>query len=537
MFDFKGLISALLRKNDDNPVGDLKSATIWVQELPQHDIHQALKEIIKALGDLNKSEDTALKERIRVILYLDEKARSLQNTLCRDYLAVINDVTAQERQYLPSIQMFWEEMAAGYQNCIRTYAKNPGGKIREQMPLVTAKAIHFQAMQAKWKLIHYLPVDANIWRRLHRLYNFAEQEKIERVPVSLYSKQEETSCTSEYLQPMMLHLANPASLLPDQIEMIDFWLDSWAKSLVIESEFRPQRQIYAVNLGDTKPARKLRRNMLGEHYRYWGFELLQVHISKIIDQLKQGEVPARLKLGEACRLPACMDLIEEVSLRWAGKVTTRKHERIQAEKTLLVTESLADIIKLLKGGKPAASSAATYRIETRRSSDMAAPTISGEPDLFQTGAQQWQVENESLSGYGVTFDRSGPGEQLRIGTLVALKPPMGQGGLCIGIVRRIQNAPPRTVNAGIQTLSQTPVLVELHPLAGEGGKARYAIYLPELARMNQGRSLLIHSQMYSAGRMIRLLAQGKDYTIRLQTAVEQHSDYVRTGFDVVAKHA
>jgi hypothetical protein len=536
MFDFKGLISALLRKKDDNPVGDLKSATIWVQELPQHDIHQALKEIIKALGELNKNENTSLKERIRVLLYLDEKARGLQNTLCRDYLSVIDDMTAQDRQYLPSIQMFWEEMSVGYQNCIRAYAKNPGGKIREQMPLVTAKAIHFQAMQAKWKLLHYLPVDSTIWRRLHRLYSFAEMEKIERVPVPLYAKQEETSCASEYLQPMMLHLANPASLQPGQIEMIDFWLDSWAKSLVIESEFRPQRQIYAVNLGDTKPARKLRRNMLGDHYRYWGFELLQVHISKIVEQLKQGEAPARLKLGETCRLPVCLELIEEISQRWAGKSTTRKHERIQAEKTLLVTESFVSIIKQLKSGKAASSAAATYRIESRRSSDMAAPTITGEPDLFKISAQQWQVENESLSGYGVTFDRTGSGEQLKIGTLVALKPPTGQGGLCVGIVRRIQNAPPRTVSAGIQTLSQTPVLVELHPLAGEGGKASLAIYLPELARMNQGRSLLISSQIYSPSRMIRLKAQGKDYTIRLQTAVEQHSDYVRTGFDVVAKH-
>lgn len=536
MFDFKGMISALLRKKDDNPVGDLKSATIWVQELPQHDIHQALKEIIKALGDLNKNEETALKERIRILLYLDEKARGLQNTLCRDYLGSINDAASEARQYLPSIQMFWEEMATGYQNCVRVYAKNPGGKIREQMPLVTAKAIHFQAMQAKWKHFHYLPVDSAIWRRLHRLYSFAEREKIERVPVALYAKQEETSCTSEYLQPMMLHLANPASLLPDQIEMIDFWLDAWAKSLVIESEFRPQRQIYAVNLSDTKPARKLRRNMLGDHYRYWGYELLQVHISKIVDQLKQGEVPARLKLGEACRLPGCLELIEEVSLRWAGKATTRKHERIQAEKTLLVTESFASIIKQLKSGKPTGGAAATYRIESRRSSDMAAPTITGEPDLFKIGAQQWQVENESLSGYGVTFDRNGPGDQLRIGTLVSLKSPSGQG-LCVGIVRRIQNTPPRTVNAGIQTLSQTPVLVELHPLAGEGGKASLAIYLPELAKMNQGRSLLIPSQIYNAGRMMRLKAQGKDYTIRLQIAVEQHNDYVRAGFDVVAKHA
>ena len=75
MFDFKGLINALLRKKNDDPVGDLKSATIWVQELPKSDIGQAQQEIVKALGSLNNNPATGLKERIRVMLYLDEKAR------------------------------------------------------------------------------------------------------------------------------------------------------------------------------------------------------------------------------------------------------------------------------------------------------------------------------------------------------------------------------------------------------------------------------------------------------------------------------
>jgi len=263
MFDFKGLINALLRKTTDDPLGDLKSATIWVQELPQNDIHQAQQEIVKALSGLNRNPETSLKERVRVLLYLDEKSSSLQESLCREYLAAVDDPGNATRQLLPTILQFWEEMGSGYEQCIRTFAQNPGGaRIREQLPLLTAKALHFHAMQAKWSHMRYLPVEAHVWRRLHRLYLFAEQEKIDCVPVKLRPQREDTSCASEYLQPMMLHLANPASLHPNQIESVDLWLDSWAKSLVIEADFRPHRQLYAVNLGDTKPARKLRRNML-----------------------------------------------------------------------------------------------------------------------------------------------------------------------------------------------------------------------------------------------------------------------------------
>ena len=150
-------------------------------------------------------------------------------------------------------------------------------------------------------------------------------------------------------------------------------------------------------------------------------------------------------------------------------------------------------------------------------------------------AQQWQVENESLSGYGVTFSRNGAA-QLKIGTLVSLKAATTPN-LAIGIVRRISNEPPRQVHAGIQTLSQTPVLVELHPLPGrkrQGPPA--AIYLPELAKLQLGRSLLLPSKTYAQGKLVQLKAQGKAYTIRLQHARECGADYVRTGFDVVAKH-
>ncbi|MEN6585393.1 MAG: hypothetical protein ABFE02_04975 [Sulfuricella sp.] len=533
MFYFKGLINALLRKKNDDPVGDLKSATIWVQELPKSDIGQAQQEIIKALGSLNTNPATGLKERIRVLLYLDEKALSLQETLCREYLAAMDQPSSSAHQQIHTILQFWEEMAHGYRLCIRIFSKTGGnGDIRKQIPLLTAKAIHFCAMQAKWCHLRYLPVDPGVWRKLHRLYQFAEQENFDRTPVQLYPQQDETTCTAEYLQPMMLHLANPASLLPAQIEMVDFWLDTWAKSLVIESAFRPHRQLFAINLGDTKPARKLRRNMLGEKYRYWGVGMLLITITKVVERLKQGEMPARLKLSEDCRLPGCFELIDEVTRRWNGQGGTRKHERTAAQKTLLAVQGLGNIVAHLKG-RHQAGMTATYRTQDNALDGQTIIPPSKEAELFEE-AQQWQVENESLSGYGVTFHSNGAA-QLKIGALISLKEATTPN-LAIGIVRRINNEPPRQVHAGIQTLSQTPVLVSLHPLPGEKGRPASAIYLPELTKLQLGRSLLLPCRIYAQGKLVQLKAQGKAYTIRLQNEGERGGDYVRTGFDVVAKH-
>lgn len=542
MFDFSGLINAILRKKSDDPVGDLKSATIWVQELPLADIHTAQIEIVRALSSINENKKMPLKERIRVCMYLNEKARALQDNLCRDYLVTMEDEKAPERAYLHTILAFWDEMAVAYQICIRSFAQDPSTKLWPTIHTLTARALYHFAMQAKWAYLRYLPVEGAVWRNLHRLYLFAEREKFEKTPLKLFpDSPDETSCLSEYLQPLMLMLANPESLQPQQINQVDAWLDTWAKSVSLETQFRPHRQLYAVNLGDTKPARSLRRNMLGEKYRYWGVGLLLVTIEKAIEQLKSGELPARLGLGEDCRLPQCLELIELAENRWAKKDVQRKHERKPNVKVVHVVQGLHDILSQLKPGakirrKPKGEMVGYQVIGYTVGGTPVDMNTQGNQDLFEPALEQWIMENESASGYGVTFNPSGH-NGLKIGSLIGLKPESSRHFL-IGVIRRINKNPTSKTYVGIETLSQAPIPVELHSLSHGDSRAPQsnAVYLLEMPQAQVARSLLLARQDYEPGRQLQLKAQGKAYTIRLQNALEETEDYSRVPFDVLARH-
>ena len=552
MFDFKGFISALLRKKPDGPIDRLKSATIWVQELPDSDVQEALEQIIKALSPLNDNKKTSLKERIQVLLHLDEKASGLQETLCREYLANYEDPNSPEKLFLPTILSFWEEMAESYQHCIRDFAQNPSNKkIMEMLPLLTARAIYYYAMQAKWSYLRYMPVDTHVWRNLHRLYLFAERENFAQTTLKLYPHSaEDTTPTSEYLQPLMLHLANPESLLPKQINMVDSWLNSWTKSISLEPNFRPQRQIYAVNLGDNKSAKKLRRNMLGEKYRYWGIGLLLVTITKTIDQLKNGELPIHLKLGEDCRLPACIDLIELVANRWAGKGATRKHERQKIANIVEVVQGMSAILESIKpGAKPTSSGRQKSKPSAEEQhiinyqltsipgfTSLDETTTLSEPELFESDLNQWIMEDESVNGYGAVFSSNGK-SLLKIGTLIGLKPD-NKKHFAVGIVRRINKDLSSKVHVGIQALSQTPIAVELHPMLDKTARNNTleAIYLPETPGSEFPRCIIMPNSAYNRGQTMLLKAQGKTFSIRLQQALEQTDDFARINFDVLAKH-
>ena len=542
MFDFGGLVNAILRKKSDDPVGDLKSATVWVQELQLADIHKAQIEIVRALSSINENKKMPLKERIRVCMYLNEKACALQENLCRDYLITMEDEKAPERAYLHTILAFWDEMAVAYQICIRNFAQDPTSKLWPTVHILTARALYHFAMQAKWAYLRYLPVEGAVWRNLHRLYLFAEREAFDKTPIKLFpDSADETYCLSEYLQPLLLMLANPESLRPQQINQVDGWLDTWTKSVSLEMQFRPHRQLYAVNLGDTKPARTLRRNMLGEKYRYWGVGLLLVTIDKTIEQLKGGELPARLGLGEDCRLPQCLELIELVKNRWAKKDVERKHERKSNVKVVQVVQGLPDILSQLKPGaktkrKPKGEMV-DYQVMgfTVGGSPMEMNTL-GEPALFEPALEQWIMENESVTGYGVTFNPSGQ-NGLKIGSLIGLKPDTSRHFL-IGVIRRINKNPMSKTYVGIETLSQAPIPVELHSLPDGSSRTQRsnAVYLLEMPQAQLARCLLLARQDYEPGRLWQLKAQGKAYTIRLQNAVEVADEYSRVPFDVLARH-
>lgn len=537
MFDFKGLINALLRRPADEGVNDLKSATIWVQELPEGDVHQAQAEIIKTVAALNANQKIQTRERIRTILYLDDKAQRLQETLCRNYL---HD-SAFGRHYLPTILSFWSEMASAYKTCLRHYAQKPVRSVADELPKVTARGIHYYAMLAKWSHIRYLPVDSRVWRNLHRFYLFAETEGFADTQIKLYSNSSrQTTCAQQYLHPLMLQLAAPESLLVQQIDLVDHWLDQWSDLLVVERQIRPHRQLFAANLDEPKPGKKLRRNMIDAKYRYWSTDALIERIEQAMEQVRDGAVPAKLGLGEEFRAQSGLDLLETIANRWSreGASITRKHERTSRQKTVHVIQGLPAIVdklahpeKLRSRRRKITSGSGNTGFEIIGPTVPASPDTS--PELFEANALEWHIENESQYGIGAKFF-SDINLKLSIGELVGLRLE-DQTRFVIGIVRRIQKNLDGQVYVGVETINQTPILVQLRE-AGTDTDAFDAIYLPEADNGVIPRCVLIPPERFQSEQDLRLEAQGKSFTIRLKNVLETNEDYTRAKFGVLAKH-
>ena len=535
MFDFKGFVQSLLRKQvESGTVTDLKTATQFMQELGGADILRALTEVTRALAELNRNTSIGVKERVRTVLYLDEKAQLLQDQLTAEWLSKVGDVQQGNRQILPSLAAYALQQQLAFKTCLRGYAKSPSRSLEDAIKLVTARAMMAYGRDAVLALVRYIPVEDRIWRNLHRLYSFAETEQFAQAKIQIYPGNDRLfSCMNLYLRLAMLHLSQADRLPAHHIIKLDEWLARQLDTMTLERQIRPHRQAYVVDLGVDSGPKRLRRTMIGEGLRYWSTDTLVEIVEQTMQRLTEGSNPVELGFGEGIRTQECLTLLNGLNQRWSREADPmlRRYERQPTQKSVTVAQGLKDVIHHLRlgvGAKPVANG----KPVDLHVSGPGTLAHSSSDALFESHLEEWLVENQSVTGVGATFNPSYTHE-LRVGTLVGLRED-GAGNCALGVVRRLQNSGDGHAYAGIETLSQRPLVVELGE-EGDSDSKIDGLYIPEITESKTPRSLIVPADTFRPGKIMRLAAQGKAYMIRLWPASEETGDFARTNFDVVGR--
>ncbi|WP_035057482.1 hypothetical protein [Andreprevotia chitinilytica] len=512
MFDFKGLVGALFSRRDQEGVYDFKSATVMMQELPESDILQAQIEIVKALRQLNTNPKISLKERLKTVPYLDEKARTLQQYLVDVYQGKVMDEHIGPPHVLPTLLAFWSEMGDAYRITLKQAQQTSNKPLDKTLHLFILRGLIYFGQQAKWAWLRYMELDTKIWRNLNRLYLLAEQQGCAATPMQPYGDAEITEIRREYIQTQMLALANPEKMHQAQIDLVAQWLKRWASRIELEVQIKPNRQLFAINIAGSTPPKRLRRDMVGENWRYWTTEPLVQHIHEVFEQISVSDAaPAAHGLPEESTTPANLDLMQTLMSLWSrdSPAPVRKFERRSAKKSIHVVRGLDDVLQFLRGERLSHESAQRAAVDAGR----------------------WELENESAGGVGVVYQTSRD-DKLHVGEILGLS-GIGSHPFTIGMVRRITKTPDSLVHIGIETLTQTPVVVELTPLGST--RSFLGLYSPDATSNARGRFLVMPQAFFADNREFRLSAQGKTYRIRLSNPLEHTNTCALTRFAVLEK--
>ena len=101
-------------KKSADPLGSLKAATVWMQELPMGDTFSAHEKVVAALKEFNEQGQPATRDRLQILMHLDEGAQDLQNSLAQQYLRNPRMSRQIESRLWNGLFAFNWELARGY---------------------------------------------------------------------------------------------------------------------------------------------------------------------------------------------------------------------------------------------------------------------------------------------------------------------------------------------------------------------------------------------------------------------------------------
>lgn len=541
-------------KRDDDPLTNLKVASRWLDSLPIGDAFKCQQSIFNELKRFNENSTQFTKDRLAVLILLDEKSRDLQDTLVRQYLRNPRMSRPMESQLWHAVYGQYWEVARGYHRFVLHFARGAGKSPHEgQIPMITLRAIRTLGQLLKWRGIRYLPAGEKLWLRLHNLYRVAENEGFQRKVQRAYAEDvSECSCESAYLHILMLHLANSGTLYPKRLDLLDRWLAGWHGLIQLDTRLDTGVHNFAVDLSADHGPRRVRKPDSDRPMRFWATAALLQKLQEIQAALREGSAPAQLGLTDDARTAESLELLDHLQRQWSSLATReqRRAPRASTKRLVDVTHGLAAIISQMKAinEPPSASPYGSgldygevddvqmYGFVTdhtrERISQMKRPASLNSPDV-----ERWVMHDESECGYGALVE-SRDRDWLRVGALIGIKPHEADVWR-IGIVRRLSRVNDDSSSVGIETLAETPTLVMLYDTTSSGytvnGFDNSGASVPHaslwLADSAGSVSVIIDPVHYMPGKIFRIHGGPDRKTIALGDPIERSEGWIRVAVE------
>lgn len=539
----------------EDPLSDLKTVSRWMENLPAGDIYSAQEQVVQNLIQFNHAGLPMSKERLQVLMHLDEHGRDMQYTMCLQYLRNPRMSKVIESRLWTAIHAFYWETTRGYHAFLMDFVANPGGsKIQQHIPLIAARALRGFADIFKWRYFRYEQPEEKLWLRMHNIYRIAEFDSFQNNRFKLYEQEAKpSSCREEYVRALLLSRLGSGNLTARQIEMVDKWLFNWSELTTLDAAYVPERHFFMVDTAHGQGLRRIRsQTSMEPTYRFINTERLLAHLNDTERALKSGAVAASLGLGEDFRLPEGYDLINYVRNEWAptNERERRLRPREPAEGRCEVVHDLANICHRMQveqeiaTGMHASQSLSPeeildiklYGFVTERTKATVAQRTLGRGDQ---GVERWAMRDRSESGIGIIL-KNEQSEWVRVGKLLALRiDPTSPWR--IGVVRRITRQKDDWRKIGVSVMDGIPELGRLE-VTLDHASVTYSVgdsaYGDEdaisavlvLPHHEQGPALILEAAKYAYGRQYRLRLPDRVTLIQLETVTDKGDSWLMASY-------
>lgn len=543
-------------QDDDGPTTNLNRVSRWIQELPAGDIYSAQEKVVQMLIQFNHSEKGFDKDRLQVLMLLDEQMREMQSSLCQQYLRNARMSKSIESRLWMAIHAFYWETTRSYHSFLMDFVTNPGGsKIQSFIPQITARAIRGFSDIIKWRYFRYEKLDEKLWLRLHNLYRIAEFDNFADTPVMVYKgDSRQHSPAEEYSQALLLSPFGNGNLSPREIEMVDQWLDDWSNHVKLDNHYDAEIHSFYIDTSKGIGLRRYRKHGTEPTLRFLSTTALLAHIEEVRKSLKKGSTPASLGLTEGFRLPEGYNLLNQVESEWSAmnQRDRRRSPRMPQSGRWKIIHGLLSIYEEIARSEQQINQVKLtpeeildiklYGFVTERTKERV--NAVQRANKVETKHEIWEQNDISDNGIGFLIGQT-HSEWVKVGRLLAIS-PADSSEWTLGIVSRLIRQDEGKRLIGVRQLQCDFEPVSLRQEAAELGLSYIVDEMDSFSNDQDSLSILLidadgkeqlilDGASYSRDRKyVMRLAKSETRVIRLESVVESGEGWLLINFSVVA---
>jgi len=520
---------------------DANACGEWLKSLPLINVGPSHGRLLGQIEELN-SCDVPPAERLKILELLREPVVFVQKEHAKKFFGRPVPLSRPEREIFNNVVALWGALSQGYQHCLQAIADGgtePGGSVA----LICQRVLWCSEQQMMHHYEVYRDLAEDDWRLLHRVFAFAEERNVanDKVGHPVHRSRGEASCAFSYTHALLLNLANPNELVPRQLALLSRWIERWVPNISVDRTPPDPDSSIAPLIADLASGAGIVRDAVpGDPIRYIHIDDIAKGIRKRIRQLRHGESPADLGLGEEVAPSLAENLLAMVYRQWCEDKQSRGVARRSASGTAQVCSGLGAIHHYVTGqqfhqpgqarelSKVQHEEIATFgRIATHQDDDVDSDVAHG------VGLETWQIKDESLSGLRLERMDLAANSRLQLNQLLAVRPADAKGYF-LGVLRWLSVSPEFELRAGVRTLPGVPSGVAIRPTGLNTMAEKYtsALMLPAVAALQSPDTLVLPAGWFKPSRVIEIFTD-RVYNIMLVAVIEHGVDFERVTFEPV----
>jgi hypothetical protein len=531
-------------------LSDLKSCDEWLARAYLSDPRQACHEFTLLLEQLEEAPPRHL-AYLDILERLRKPLAAAQEELAKKFLARALPLGHVENAAFEQSYDLWRAVMRGYRRLFRAALKDNHPELAGRTPLLCQRSLEAtgELLATFWQARR--EIDPDLWPLLHELYASAETRGFANLNLASAGARAAgtnshiavvKSCTSTYLRPLLLHLAQPYGLSGRDFHLARRWAYRWShKPRLLQS--RTRGGAHYIDLAGSEGPRwsadadGAADGAAGATLRYIDMSELARSLRGRQRLLAGGAMPAELGLGADCTQATCGELLSQLVRSWLDAPKPRQFPRRQQ---MAPTELVAGFtaIHFAISGRPFDDGHAALKQwhYTRRDAEhihifQHAPALADKAAALNQAApllEQWDTLDESATGFRMR--RDGPGARLQHRQLVALR-PQGAKRMILAEVRWLLSGHDNSLAIGARALPgiARACMVRVKP-DGPGQKEAFsqAFLLPVAPGL--APSLVLPTGWYQNGREIELRLEDESFVVSLFGLLGRGADYDRANF-------